>query len=738
MIRKIVINLMLQNEPILFEFMHAKKFTKILLCFKKKATNAWLNSGSKSNAFAAALIFEKMIMLYEEESLAMQQNESNFFCNIMKKYQNEKKKRKFPMPNTATCNVILESLAKYSSKESAMRCQSILHKMEEISISNYNATLVNNTLAFSYGKAKNENTPITCIESNSIIERISLSTTKPNIRTYNAVMNAWAQARTKVSGKKSEKILRRARELYLSTNDPYIQPNQKSYNIAIHSWAKTRCEDSAKKAERILHLMEHDYRTRKNFDCKPDNISYTSVLSAWANSKSKISTKRAEDILERMERLYFEDDVKECGRQHTYLSSNRKEWPDTISYNAVLNVYAKSDDPNSGHKCEALFQKMEYLYQMGNENVKPDLVSYNSLINAIATNPGTLAAAHRAGEILERMEKDYKAGDETVKPDVVTYNSVIKAYSNSQDSYAAQMAENILNRMITLHEYHGQNVAPDTYTYNTVIHSWANSGNPFAALKAEILLKQMTSQYTNGNDRVKPSTVSYNSVLNALSKTNDPDAPQRSEYILEEMIRLFSTGDKSIQPDVFSFCTVINTWSKSKASDKAQKAWNLLREMESMKIIPNVYVYTAILNACAYSSGDENQKRDAMNMAINIMVELQNRKDCFANHVTYATFFNACHNLLPDMHNEESDSIVELVWNQCVEDGQVGFATLAQLQKAASPKLFKLLVGNHMTDNNKGITNDDLPKKMTRNVREKRQIYQKRKRKKSCNVQICN
>jgi len=660
------------------------------------AITAWLNCGPKKNAYEAASIFEKMISLYEQDQ------------------RNTQDKAHFPMPNIAICNVVLESLAKCTTKKAALCCESILNKMEVLSL--MNEDIHNSTDAItSPTNATDTLIPKLKKEENVSMERAALTTTKPNIRTYNAVMNAWAQARVKISGERAEQIFSKVRALSQSSNDPYIQLNQKSFNIAIHAWSKCKERGSAKKAENILEIMEQDYESGRNKNAKPDNISYTSVLTAWANSNEKVSARRAEELLERMEQLYCEQDEEELGS-----FSNRKEWPDTISYNAVLNVYAKSEERDAGERCERLFQKMEYLYRMGNENVKPDLVSYNSLINVIATNPGTLAAAHRAREILEQMEHLYISGDESVKPDVVTYNSVIKAYSNSRETTASKTAESILKRMELMHEEDEKNVEPDAYTYNTVIHCWANSGDISAAQRAELLLHQMAKKYSRGNRTLKPTVVSYNSVLNALSKTKDADAPNRSGRILTQMIHLYNAGDISVKPDVFSFCTVINTWSKSKALDKADRAVGLLRKMEDMDVKPNTFVYTAVLNACAYTFGDEKRKINAMNMAVDILEELQNCKHCNANHVTYATFFKACCNLLSNIDSQAADGLIEEVWHQATIEGQVGPATVAQLERAASPALHDSLVGHYINDGEDMVFINDLPKQWTCNVREKR------------------
>ena len=260
-----------------------------------------------------------------------------------------------PAPNTDISNIVIELMVKYDPcKESAMKCERILSKMSELS--------KKHRKSHQHQHQHQHGFQFSAVDDEESYR--ATQTMTPNARTYNRVMNAWAQARHKISGECAEEFLMKLRIICNdgSNGDAtncHVQPNNKSYNIAIHSWAKSDSKSAAMHAERILKLMEEDFQLERFADVEPDNISYTSVLTAWANSARKgqqRAVEKAESILQRMEYLHREG-----------LSELIK--PDTISFNAVLNVYAKSQDRDARERCEALFEKMKDMYRNGNKAV---------------------------------------------------------------------------------------------------------------------------------------------------------------------------------------------------------------------------------------------------------------------------------------------------------------------------------------------------------------------------------
>lgn len=71
---------------------------------------------------------------------------------------------------------------------------------------------------------------------------------------------------------------------------------------------------------------------------------------------------------------------------HTLYNSGMKHVkPNKISYNSVINAFAKSKDYKSGRRAENLLWKLFEFYREEGANddlIKPDARTFNSVINA--------------------------------------------------------------------------------------------------------------------------------------------------------------------------------------------------------------------------------------------------------------------------------------------------------------------------------------------------------------------
>lgn len=141
---------------------------------------------------------------------------------------------------------------------------------------------------------------------------------------------------------------------------------------------------------------------------------------------------------------------------------------DTISFNAVLDAWARSGDRVAPRRAEQILNHMDELFRAGNKGVKPDRYTYNTLINVWAKS-GERGSAARAENVLLVMEKRFREGDQDFKPNTRTYTSVIDAWAKSGEKGAARRAEQILNNMISRYEAAGDpDVKPNVHTANAV------------------------------------------------------------------------------------------------------------------------------------------------------------------------------------------------------------------------------------------------------------------------------
>jgi len=69
---------------------------------------------------------------------------------------------------------------------------------------------------------------------------------------------------------------------------------------------------------------------------------------------------------------------------------NKEVKPDTITFNAVLDAWARSGDRMAPHRAEQIVDHMDELYRAGNKGVKPDTYTYNTLVSCRSARNGCL------------------------------------------------------------------------------------------------------------------------------------------------------------------------------------------------------------------------------------------------------------------------------------------------------------------------------------------------------------
>lgn len=133
---------------------------------------------------------------------------------------------------------------------------------------------------------------------------------------------------------------------------------------------------------------------------------------------------------------------------------------------------------------------------------------------------------------------------------------------------------------------------------------------------------------------------------------------------------------------------------------------------------PNTFVYTAVLNSCAYAIGDDAEKADAMQIATTTFNELCNSEYGKPNHVTYATYLTACQNLLPE--GETRAASMTSIFQKCCEDGQVNDLIIRRLAGALTKKQLHELYQTVGLDGDKAMDVALLPVEWKQNVQERK------------------
>lgn len=126
---------------------------------------------------------------------------------------------------------------------------------------------------------------------------------------------------------------------------------------------------------------------------------------------------------------------------------------------------------------------------------------------------------------------------------------------------------------------------------------------------------------------------------------------------------------------------------------------------------PNVVAVNAVMNACAYTSGDVMEQSRAMEIAHAQLKQLESSDYGTPDQVTYGTYLKVCGNQMPDCSTRQQ--IMEVIFKKCVNDGQVGNLVLQQLKAMGPPDLYCKLVGRSFEEETRIA---DLPSDWTCNV----------------------
>jgi len=167
--------------------------------------------------------------------------------------------------------------------------------------------------------------------------------------------------------------------------------------------------------------------------------------------------------------------------------------------------------------------------------------------------------------------------------------------------------------------------------------------------------------------------------------------------------------------------TAIAAWAKSRKFGKASRAKAIFDQMKFLfssgviKSKPNIFIYTAVINACAYTERDSIEQRDGLRIFVSMYKEMISDDSVVPNHVTFITVLTALRNLLPA--DEKRANAVGTVFKNCTELGVCNHSITKLLQSLLSTKQLKELVGDDRVDDNGTVNNLKLPKEWTQNVK---------------------
>ena len=377
-----------------------------------------------------------------------------------------------------------------------------------------------------------------------------------------------------------------------------IQPNVYTYNSLLYAYSLRKYNGAAADCESQLRQIinqhskqfisqQRQINKKKTSNVIVDTASYNIVLKAWSKSNDKNALERSERLLEEMQKLY--------SRGNTHVK------PNYITFTTLFDIISNSNDFHAAKKVTSLLRSMEDMYDQEGDNVdsgnddilKPNLYTYNAVLNVWAKSRLPGAAQHAQDMLnelitnsLQQYNDELKIQDYSgpitrihiVEPNTASFTTCIKAHANSDEKGSSAKALGLLKQMMHLHTNHGWNTKPDLGTFNSVIRTLANdSMNEDKAIKAECLLRQM--EETN----IIPDLITYNNCLRCCCNTKSPN----NEKIQRSAIRIASQ--------------VLLQIKHRTSSPNHQSSSSLIK--------PNPYTFNFFIKTCdRLSSGKEKLK----------------------------------------------------------------------------------------------------------------------------------
>ena len=419
---------------------------------------------------------------------------------------------------------------------------------------------------------------------------------------------------------KVEQLIKRVVDDYNAGN-PMARVSTKMYNMLLRSWSNSGLTNIAlERVQTILKQMQFTYEKTKDASFQPVTQSFNYVLNLIVrninhyNPRGSVKGQSGRSLMDEAELLLsWMEELYATGR-------NDQVQPDSTSYTAVINAYARSiEHAVQNETKDFVSRKVERALELYNtlirlhlnageedEKFKPNKFTYSSIINCLAKS-GLVLAAKRADDLLQYMIKQTLENDKSgiqkdadLFPDTVVVSTVILAYAQIGTPGAAERAEQLLEYLEEQERQGNQNLRPDLMCYNHVIHGWTRcTSHRRYILKAESILKRLEDR----KDHIEPDKRTYNMILLAWSRCPDEGSASRADSTLRRMLKKYDDGDSNVQPDTVSFSHAMQAWGRSQMRGAAERAESLLLEMQTryeagnISLKPTVRSFTAVLNA---------------------------------------------------------------------------------------------------------------------------------------------
>jgi len=368
--------------------------------------NAWSKSGKK---YKKGKKCEQML----EEMIEIAQTKENGSGRNM-------------APDTNSFNILLNALANCFEKNSEVRAEALLEKMEFLS--------------------SNGSPVLDCA---------------PDEISFNTVLNCWAMSRRKGAAERATAILNHMKKRH-EAGLTAVHPDWSSYTTVLKAWARCRDSDAIDRAEAVFEEYREACESGK-WGFSHNAFAYNSMINCYAKSKHRDAGKRALELFQTMK--------ANIGKQGWELC-----FVDIYTYTSLIDAISKQHSHEGSKHAIFLLEEIEESFANTRDvRFQPNIRLYTSVVNAIGRSHKD---PDRAKAIVDRVESSILEGlklEKEVKPDVVFYNALINAYGWSDLEGRSRKSFEILKHMISLFES-GKllDAKPDTVSFNSVLNACAH------------------------------------------------------------------------------------------------------------------------------------------------------------------------------------------------------------------------------------------------------------------------
>jgi len=185
-----------------------------------------------------------------------------------------------------------------------------------------------------------------------------------------------------------------------------------------------------------------------------------------------------------------------------------------------------------------------------------------------------------------------------------------------------------------------------------------------------------------------PTAATYLMVLRLLAKDPLLASPHLAQVVVERMQQRYDElpGQLELQPNVVHWNQVLSAWAiSSTEEEKSFHAANLLQRLKQREIA-DASSYSHVLRACARSDMSPKGKKLGAEVAIKVYNDMKSRTDLKPNSYLFTFLLQACAYISdPDRRNKISEN----AFMDCRTDGCVNSHVLAAFQSAVSPEFFQ-------------------------------------------------